>query len=131
MAPILVVRDTSHFEISPLKDRAPLNMYSILVVRDTSHSEISALKACASENMECILVVRDTFHFEISQLKDRAPLKIQDMSLTLDTSHAQIGPCSPLGQLPVSEDWRHAETPRLRSFLDCGENAAVRVRVSV
>ena len=103
----------------------------MLVTADTSHFDRSWLKTDAPENVATISVVRDTSHFEISKLKSTAPLKIEDMSLTLDTSHAQIGPCWPLGQLPFSEDWRHAETPRLRSSLDCGENAAVRVRVRV
>ena len=131
MKSTLVVRDTSHSEISPLKDRAPPNIERILVTCDTSQLEISLLNNAALENMTSILVARDTSHFETSALKARLPLKIEDMSLTLDTSHAHIGPCWPLGQLPISDDWRHVETPRLRSSLDCGENAAVRVRVSV
>ena len=78
--------------------------------------------------MFSISVVRDTSHLEISPLKAGAILKIEDMSLMLDTSHAHIAPCWLLGQLPISDDWRHAEIPCLRSSLDCGENAAVRVR---
>jgi len=42
--------DTSHFEMSPLKDSALENMLFMLVTLDTSHFEMSPLKAFASES---------------------------------------------------------------------------------
>ena len=41
---MLVTLDTSHFEMSPLKDVAPLNILLILVTLDMSHFEMSLLK---------------------------------------------------------------------------------------
>ena len=48
---MMVTRDTSHLEMSPLNDDAEWNMAHMLVTLDTSHLEISPLKDDALANM--------------------------------------------------------------------------------
>ena len=59
-------------------------MEPITVTLDTSHLEISALKDVASPNIECMLVTLDTSHFERSALNAFASVNIAIMLVTLD-----------------------------------------------
>ena len=110
---ILITFDTSHFEMSPLKDVALLNMLFVVVTLDTSHFEMSPINRVAYEKRVFMLPM-------------------------LDTSHSAIGPCGPLGQSPVKDNSRHASTALLSSdldglfcsYLDCGENAETEGRNS-
>ena len=135
-------RDTSHFDMSPLNDVAPVNMLFTVKTRDTSHFEISPLNFCAPKNMADMFFTLDTLHFEMSWLNNFAfenmlfmylvletshfemsPAKFVIanawlISIILDTSHLPMGPCGRLG-----ESLRHASIPVLSSELDCGENA--------
>ena len=63
---ILVTRDTSHFDTSPLNTIAFWNIPSIFRTFDTSHFEISALKSFALKNVRLISIIFATFHPPIS-----------------------------------------------------------------
>merc|ERR1719174_3024027 len=97
--------DTSHLEMSPLKDNTPASMPSMLVTLDTSHLEMSPLNNDASNNMRCILVTLDTSHLEMSPLNDDALKNILCILVTLDTSHFERSPlksCAPSTGFPDS-----------------------------
>ena len=74
-----------------LNDSASRNMLSMLITLDTSHFEMSRLKNVASENIRLMSVTLDTSHFEMSPVKDTAPRNMSLMSVTRDTSHSPIG----------------------------------------
>ena len=58
------------------KEDAPENILRMSVTLDTSHLEISMLKDVAPLNMLYMFPTLDTSHFEISMLKDVAPLNM-------------------------------------------------------
>ena len=122
MPDISVTLDTSHFEMSPLKDVSE-NMPVISVTLDTSHFEMSLLNDVARVNIKVMSATLDTSHFERSPMNDVARVNIKVMPMTLDTSHSAIDPCGPLEQSPSGDSSRHALTASLSSSLDCGENA--------
>ena len=83
-----VTLDTSHLEISPLKDVVSRNIRLMLVIFVTSHSLIGPLNF-PSENMSVILTTCDTSHLAISPSNRFAFENIPSMSVTLDTSHLE------------------------------------------
>ena len=103
-------------------------MKDMSVTRDTSHLEMSPLKDLASLNMPFIVVTLDTSHFEMSPLKEFSRTNNPRMSVTLDTSHSAIGPYRPVGQSPFGERSRHPYTALRSSSLD--ENAPVVVHTA-
>ena len=62
---MLMTFDTSHLEISTLKDDAPRNIPNVFVTLDTSHCDTSALNDVAPANMRAMLVTRETSQFPI------------------------------------------------------------------
>ena len=116
---MLVTFDTSHLEMSMLKDCALKNIVSMLVTRDTFHLEMSALKDCALENILYMLTTLDTSHLEMSVLKDFALSNIDSMLVTRDTSHSPIGP-RPFAHSPTDEASKHVSTAALSSALVFG-----------
>ena len=92
---------------------------------DTSHFEISPLKDLVLPNNPCMLVTRDTFHFERSPWKLVLPKNSELMSVTSDTSQSPIGPYRSFVQAPSGDASRHISTALWSSKLDGGENAAV------
>ena len=70
--------DTSHLEMSPLNNDAPMNIPNVVVTLDTSHLEMSPLK---------LLAPRTNF------LLNNAV-----MPVTAETFHDAIGPYGPLEQ---------------------------------
>ena len=98
--------DTSHFERSPLNDRAFRNIPDMSFTFETSHFESSLLNDISLENMRLV-------------------------SVTRDTSHAPISPRGPLEQPPFGNRLRHTLTAPLISTLDRGKNAGVACGVCV
>merc|ERR1719199_2296138 len=92
---------------------------------DTSHFEMSPEKACAPINIPDMSFTRDTSHFEMAPSNAFASLNMALMSVTLDTSHSPIGPCGQSEQSPFGDSLRYASIAPLSSSLDCGENAEV------
>ena len=87
------------------------------VTLDTSHFEISILKDAVPENMNCIFIARDTSHLEMSELKNLDPEKILDILVTADTSHSPIGPVGPFEKSSTDEKSIQAWTAVWSSFL--------------
>ena len=96
----------------------------MLVTRDTSHCEMSPLNDFAPENMPYMFFVLDTSHFEISPLKEYALENIRLMSVILDTSHSPIGPCG-LFQQSSGDSLRQSAMALLSSSVDVGEKTAL------
>ena len=69
---MVVILDTSQFEISPLNDNAELNIFSVLFTLDISHLEMSPSNDDAEENISTMVVTPETSHLERSPLKDDA-----------------------------------------------------------
>ena len=87
MSIMAVTLDTSHLEMSPPNDDAPINMRDMSVTLDTSHSEMSPTNdgpdgTSHGSNKLFILT-------------------------TAETSQDPIGPCGPLKQ-SVFDSWRHS-----------------------
>ena len=128
---MVLTLDTSHFQISALKDFAFKNMECMLVTLDTSHLEMSALKDCAFKNIDCMSVTLDTFHLEISASKALMSLNNPVISSTLDTSHSPIGTCRSLPYFLQSNVWAfnfdsHALTAALSSDVDFGSGQSIK-----
>ena len=73
--------------------------------------------------MRDMLVALDTSHLDMSPLKEFTLANTRLMSVTLDMSHSAIGPCAPLEQSPLGDNWRHASTAAWSSVVD--ENGGV------
>ena len=104
-------------------------MLYMLVTLETSHLDISPLKDGAEKNMLCISVTLDTSHLERSPLNDDAvgTLYVSNklfISVTRDTSHDPIGPCGPLEQ-SLGGGWRHCLMATSSSALDFGVHPMV------
>ena len=72
MASLSAVEFTHAPQSDCANNEAPLNISTMLITLDTSHFEMSALKDLAFQNMDRIVVTLDTSHFERSALKDAA-----------------------------------------------------------
>ena len=108
-------------------------MPNMPVTLDTSHFDRSPLKDDASVNMRCILVTLDTSHFERSPsnllaLGTGIPFELANklsMSLTAETSQDPIGWCGPLEQ--SMDIFRHSLMAAWSSLLDLRVNPGLGV----
>ena len=75
-----------------LNDFALRNMADMSSTLETSHIEMSPLKEPANTNISNMMVTLDTSHFEISPLKEPEYANMPDMVVTLDTSHLERSP---------------------------------------
>merc|ERR1719247_3185472 len=109
---MLVTRDTSHLERSPLNDFNLWSMPSMVVTRDTSHLGISPLNLSApgrgfQPGLNNVLI-----------------------SVTAETSQDPIGPCGPLEQ-SVGDNFRHALMAAVSSAFDLGASTLGVVHILV
>ena len=114
-----------------LNDFAWRNIESILITRDTSHFDTSPLNVNAFWNIPSIFLTFDTSHFEMSARKSFALENVRLISITFATFHPPIGPNGPMMQEPSGTSLRHAATAFLNSALDRGTNPRVAVKVTV
>ena len=85
----------------------------MLFTLDTSHLERSPLNDDAKWNRPHTVITLDTSHLEMSPMNLSAPgtpsrLNIMLISVTADTSHDPIGPCGPLEQSFVLDNFRQS-----------------------
>ena len=115
---MLTTLDTTQVERSRLNTLASRNMPPMLVTLDTFHLERSPLNDFALMNMRNIMVTLDTSHLDMSPLNEFVLVNKPLVSVALETSHPAIGPCGPLGQSPLGDNFRHASTASLSSDWD-------------
>ena len=106
MSFIVVTFPVDHFDTSPLKAAAPLNICRMVVTAPVDHFDTSPLKAAALLNMLSIVVTAPVFHFDTSSLKVGLFTNKFDMSdtrLTSQTAMSSDTPGSPSSRDPETK----------------------------
>ena len=106
-----VTDETSHEDMSPLKDAAWANMPNILVTEETSHDDMSPLNEDAPQNIVLMSVTCETSHDDMSPLNEEAVSNMPDMSVIFETSHDDMSPWNDV----VSRNIRDMSVTRERS----------------